>query len=221
MPRIPEIYSLDGNIGSGKSTFLEYLSKQFGKLVFGRQIIYLKEPVDVWESIQDSEGNTILKKFYSDQKRYSFSFQMMAYISRLALLQKTIKENPDTIIITERCVHTDKNVFAKMLYDSGMIEEIEYKIYLQWFDTFIEELPLSGIIYMDTPPKLCQERIETRGRDGESIPLDYLVSCDKYHKDWMKTYPDAKLLFLDGNIEKNEKNYEKHLNQVRKFVTWR
>ena len=108
-----------------------------------------------------------------------------------------------------------------MLYDSGMIEEIEYKIYLQWFDTLIEELPLSGISYMNTTPILCQQRIEKRARDGESISLDYLVSCDKYHKDWMKTYPDANLLFLDGNIEKNEKNYDKHLNQVRKFITWR
>jgi len=221
MPRIPEIYSLDGNIGSGKSTFLAYLKEHFGKIIFGRKIVYLKEPVDVWESIKDSRGNTILKKFYEDQKRYSFSFQMMAYISRLSLLQKAIRENPTSIIITERCVHTDKNVFAKMLYDSGMIEEIEYKIYLQWFDNFIKELPLSGIIYMNTPPKVCHERIKKRDRDGETIPIEYLVSCDKYHKEWMKMYPDAKLLFLDGKLEKSEETYQSHLENVRSFITWR
>lgn len=221
MPRIPEIYSLDGNIGSGKSTFLAYLKEHFGKIIFGRSIVYLKEPVDVWESIKDSNDDTILKKFYEDQKRYSFSFQMMAYISRLSLLQKAVRENPDSIIITERCVHTDKNVFAKMLYDSGMIEEIEYKIYLQWFDNFIEELPLSGIIYMDTPPEVCHERIKKRDRDGETIPIDYLVSCDKYHKEWMGMYPDAKLSFLDGKLEKSEDAYETHLNKVRSFITWR
>lgn len=221
MYRRREIYSLDGNIGSGKSTFLEYLSDHFGKIVFGRQIIYLKEPVDIWESIKDSNGDTILKKFYSDQKRYSFSFQMMAYISRLSLLKKTIKNNPDSIIITERSVQTDRNVFAKMLYDSGMIEEIEYKIYLQWFDEFIRNYKLSGIIYMDTPPALCKERIEIRNREGETIPLEYLESCDKYHKEWLKTYPDAKQLFLDGKLEKSEETYETHLNKVRAFITWR
>lgn len=218
MPRIPEIYSLDGNIGSGKSTFLDYLSNHLGKIEFGRSIVYLKEPVDVWESIKDSSGDTILKKFYENQKRYSFSFQMMAYISRLSLLQKAVRKNPDSIIITERCVHTDKNVFAKMLYDSGMIEEIEYKIYLQWFDNFIKKLPLSGIIYMNTPPTVCHERIKKRNRTGESIPLEYLVSCDKYHKEWMKIYPDKTLLFLNGKLEKSEETYETYLNKVRSFI---
>ena len=32
------------------------------------------------------------------------------------------------IIITERCVYTDSNVFAKMLYDTKKIGLIEYKI---------------------------------------------------------------------------------------------
>ena len=70
---------------------------------------------------------------------------MMAYISRISLLKKAIKSNPGKIIISERCVLTDKNVFAKMLYDSGKIEEVNYKIYLQWFDEFIEDIPVSGM----------------------------------------------------------------------------
>ena len=57
---------------------------------------------------------------------------MMAYISRLSLMRSAIKKNYD-VIITERCIHTDKNVFAKMLYDTDKIDEINYKIYLTWF----------------------------------------------------------------------------------------
>ena len=64
-----------------------------------------------------------IEKFYKDQQKYAFSFQMMAYISRLALLRRVIRENPNAIIITERSVFTDKEVFAKMLYDEGKIEE--------------------------------------------------------------------------------------------------
>ena len=75
-----------------------------------------------------------LEKFYADQNMYSFSFQMMAYVSRLKVLRDVLKANQKTdkktIIITERSLYTDKLVFAKMLYDSGKIEDVNYQIYL-------------------------------------------------------------------------------------------
>ena len=220
MPSQRKVYSIDGNIGSGKSTFLEYLKTTLIRSVFGQKVIYLAEPIEEWNKLKDDNGDTILKKFYNDQKRYSFSFQMMAYISRLASLQTALKKYPNAIIITERCVHTDRHVFAKMLRDSGMIEDIEYKIYLQWFDHFVQDIPLTGIIYINTPPTLCYTRIQQRERDGETIPIEYLKKCDKYHKDWLAMYPSAKKLYLDGNINKNEGSYRDHFNQVTNFITW-
>ena len=41
-----------------------------------------------------------------------------------------IKLNPDAIFITERSLFTDKYIFAKMLYDQGKIEDVNYQIYL-------------------------------------------------------------------------------------------
>ena len=111
---MPLIVSIEGNIGSGKTTLMEYLKTHFKS----KSIVFLKEPVDEWETIKDHEGTTMLQKFYADQEKYSFSFQMMAYISRLSLLKDTIENNPDAIIITERSLMTDRHVFAKMLYDS-------------------------------------------------------------------------------------------------------
>jgi deoxyadenosine/deoxycytidine kinase len=97
----------------------------------------------------------MLEKFYSDKKRYSFSFQMMAFISRLVLLKDTIKQNKDAIIITERSLFTDKSVFAQMLYDMGNIEDVEYQIYVKWFDYFASEFPISKIIYVNCAPQIC------------------------------------------------------------------
>ena len=54
---------------------------------------------------------------------------MMAYVSRQALLMEAMENYPDSIIITERCIDTDRNVFAKMLFDDGLIELDEYTIY--------------------------------------------------------------------------------------------
>ena len=72
------IFSVEGNIGSGKSTLVKCLSKCLPKSLRNHEIIFLQEPVDVWNTIKDENGVTILEKFYADQNKYAFSFQMMA-----------------------------------------------------------------------------------------------------------------------------------------------
>jgi deoxyadenosine/deoxycytidine kinase len=195
-----KIISIEGNIGSGKSTIVSYL-KQFSKNNF----IFLQEPVDEWTSVCDKNGESILSHFYRDSKRYSFQFQMMAYISRLNLLRSVIKENPNAVIITERCLYTDKFVFAKMLYDKGDMTDIEYTIYNKWFSSFIDDIEPCGIIYIKTMPETCFVRINKRNRDGENIPLEYLKSCHDYHDIWL-TKPKVPLIVYDGNVEMNDTN---------------
>lgn len=108
---------------------------------------------------------------------------MMAYISRLSLLKKCVEENPDAIIITERCLYTDRYVFAKMLYDDGKLDEIEYQIYLKWFNDFNDLIKVQKTVYLKTCPTICHERINKRQRDGEgNISIDYLQNCHKYHQ---------------------------------------
>ena len=221
------IVSIEGNIGSGKSTLLDNLRETYKN---DANIVFLKEPVDEWEKIKDENGITILEKFYSDQIKYSFSFQMMAYVSRLKVLRDELKniqfsENKKTIIITERSLHTDKMVFAKMLYDSGKIEYINYQIYLSWFDTFSEEFPVHKIVYVKTCPEKCYSRVHKRSRDGEeNIPLDYLINCSNYHNDMLDMSSSECVcnnqLVLDGNIDiyENKKQLEIWSSDIDKFI---
>jgi deoxyadenosine/deoxycytidine kinase len=200
---VAKVISIEGNIGSGKSTLLSHL-KQTLSLENGQQVLFLQEPVDEWENIKDEEGNTMIQKFYANQEKYSFAFQMMAYISRLSLLKKSVEENPDMIIITERSLFTDKFVFAKMLYDSKKIESVEYQIYLRWFDTFAKDFHIAGTIYVKTDPEMCHTRIAKRSRNGEStISLDYLNSCHEYHENMInvQTSTSQSILELNGNLE--------------------
>jgi len=228
---MPVIYSIEGNIGSGKSTLLTNLRSHFqddsNKTTLTRKIIFVKEPVDEWEAIQDANGITMLEKFYNDQDKYSFPFQMMAYISRLALLKEAIKNNPepDTIIISERCLHTDKYVFAKMLYDSGKIEDVCYQIYNKWFDTFIFDLPIEGIIYVKTNPDICNKRIILRSRNGESsIPLSYLENCHTYHNNMISVLQNNshtnKFLELNGNVDifENKNQINQWILEIERFI---
>ena len=222
------IVSIEGNIGSGKSTLLANLRKHYKDEA---HIVFLKEPVDEWEKIKDENGITILEKFYANQEKYSFPFQMMAYVSRLKVLRDTLKnirqvDNKKTIIITERSLYTDKMVFAKMLYDSGKIEHINYQIYLNWFDTFSEEFPVHKIVYVKTLPENCHSRIMKRARDGEAnIPLDYLNSCNEYHNHMLDTSANHCVchdqLVLDGNIDiyENEKQLNEWINEIHQFIT--
>lgn len=194
------IFSIEGNIGSGKSTLVKKLKNYLKKHYYEHYLIYLQEPVKIWESIKDSKGDSILKKFYQNQEKYAFSFQMMAYISRLSEIKKIVDINPNAIIICERSVWTDKNVFAKMLFDDGKIEEVNYKIYNMWFDEFVRKYTLDGIFYVKTDPKKCSERVNIRNREGENIPLAYLEKCHQYHEHWL-SLSDRKVLTFDGNVE--------------------
>jgi deoxyadenosine/deoxycytidine kinase len=196
-----KLFSIEGNIGSGKSTLLENLKQHYKD---NPNVLFLKEPVDEWEKIKDFEGNTMLKKFYADTEKYSFAFQMMAYISRLNILKQTLKTldpNQHYVLISERSLYTDKEVFAKMLHDQDKIEDVCYQIYLTWFHSFSEDFIINRAIYVKTDPENCYERIHRRCRDGEEkIPLEYLKMCHKYHEAFLSNIHYDKLV-LDGNID--------------------
>ena len=228
--------SIEGNIGSGKSTLLANLRENYKD---NNHVIFLKEPVDEWAKIKDINGTTILEKFYADQEKYSFSFQMMAYVSRIKVLRDTLNDKKEKdkkdktdnldkkhyIIITERSLYTDKMVFAKMLYDSGKIEDVNYQIYLNWFDTFSGEFPVHKVIYVKADPEKCYGRIAKRSREGEeNIPLEYLTACSLYHDNMLDKSRDScvckEQLILDGNIDiyENKTQVKKWIQEIEQYI---
>ena len=220
------VVSIEGNIGSGKSTLLANLRDHYRDEA---SIVFLKEPVDEWEKIKDSNGVTILEKFYADQPKYSFAFQMMAYISRLKVLRDSLKAIKKTdkkiIFITERSLYTDKLVFAKMLFDSGKMEDTMYQIYLNWFDTFSDEFPVHKVIYVKADAKVCYNRIIKRSRDGEeNIPLSYLENCGLYHDNMLNEFMSKRIctnqLILNGNVDiyENKMQLETWINNINRFI---
>jgi deoxyadenosine/deoxycytidine kinase len=190
------LVSIEGNIGSGKSTVLEYL-----KTITDYNIIFVDEPVSEWISIKDKDGMNALDCFYKDQKENAFCFQVLAYITRLKKLMdklKNIDNNSHTIIITERSIETDRNVFAKMLYEEGLLTSIEWETYNYWFNTFKDISKVDMILYIKTSPVKCLERINTRNRSEEStINLSYLEKCHSYHENWLKDI--SNIITLDGH----------------------
>jgi len=191
------LLSIEGNIGSGKSTVIEYL-----KTLNDSRFVFVDEPVKEWLEIKDKNGMNALDCFYSDQKRNSFCFQILAYITRLKKLMDIIKNNKDKIIITERSIETDRNVFAKMLYEDDYLNSIEWVTYNYWFDTFKDVSKVDKIIYISATPEKCLERINKRNRvEEEGIKLNYLTKCHNYHNDWLDGVSNK--ITIDGHNSVN------------------
>ena len=188
----PVIVSVDGGIGSGKSTSVEQLKVAFANM---SNVFFIQEPVDtVWNRIVDENGETVLANFYRDSKAYAFKFQMMAYISRLSILLDAVRNPEIDIIVTERCVETDRNVFEKMLYHQGQIDLIGHTIYNMWFDEFNRDVCATGIIYIRASAETCIARISHRAREGEVISPTYISECNAYHENWIMSDPRSKLI---------------------------
>ena len=129
----------------------------------------------------------------------------MAYITRLRKIIESIEQFPDAIHICERSLETDKYVFAQMLYDDKKIKEINWVIYNYWFSTFLDKCKTNLIIYVNTTPDNCYNRVKLRNRSGESnIPLTYLQNCHTYHEKWIhKTKVNT--IVINGNIDIQDK----------------
>ena len=182
----PYMISIEGNIGAGKSTFVAEL-----KILYAdrKDIVFLQEPVDAWAEITQ-DGKTMLELFYENQKKYSFAFQVMAYMSRLRMLKEEMDKafiSDTKIIVMERSLDADRHIFAKMLYEDGMIEKCMYEIYQLMSDDGLKEYSSDGIIWLNTGAEECHRRIGKRGREGEEkIGMEYLEKCDRYHGEWLE-----------------------------------
>lgn len=208
--------SIEGCIGSGKSTILNQLKQV---LANKPQFVFIDEPVSVWESIKDdTTGENIIQLFYRDTEKYAFSFQILACISKIVYYFNQIVSNREEplYIIAERSLLTDKLVFAKMLFDAGKIDPTLYNIYLYVVNSFIHLFPLSKIIYVDTDVAKCKERVIERARIGEElISIEYLTECTNYHKTAFMPFPNSYI--IDGN-QSIETINEVHIENIVRFI---
>lgn len=223
----PILISIDGNIGSGKSTLIEFLKNKSND---DKNISFLEEPVDLWTSTTDNENKNILQRFYEDKTRWSYTFQNFAFITRAIILLNSIKQNTTYIfskrkvIISERSVETDKNVFAKMLLDDGFMSNLEYILYKTWYKTLFPEIKVKNVIYVRTLPEIAYNRMQSRNRKEEStVPKSYIQMVHKYHDDWLTNNDSGyNICYLDGNKDmddnKNNDVMNDHYNKIKVFI---
>ena len=150
------IVSIDGNIGSGKTTVLQEIEK------LGFPVFY--EPF---------EANPYLPLYYQDPERYAFHVQIWFLTARRKQYNHAqITDSP--IVFVERTVYSDKYIFAELLRRQGKLSPLDWIAYNYHFDTCKTHIPDFSLV-LSVKPEECQKRIIERGREMEAnIPLEYL-----------------------------------------------
>lgn len=162
------IITVDGNIGCGKTTILNYLHK------------YHKMPIDL-EPVEN--WNTYLSKLY-DNKMDVFKFQVRIWLDRCWIQEKSDK----TIILMERSPYYIKNTFIELAHSTGMLTNDEYEILLDLHNKTDSLWTSNNIyIYLRSNPENCFKRIKKRNRPSEkNITKEYVQMLHDHHEDTHK-----------------------------------
>ena len=156
-PMYKRIFVIEGNIGAGKSTLLNLLEKSF------QNVYAIYEPVDKWSNIA---GTNLLSDFYSSPERWGFTFELYSMFSKIKLLRDALLSDTE-IIIMERSILSD-HVFQNISYNLGKIDLKELAILEEVRAFFFQDVPkIDGVIYLNTKPVECLQRIKKRKRNEE------------------------------------------------------
>lgn len=173
--------AVSGNIGAGKTTLTEMLSKHYQ-----------------WHPEYESvDNNPYLEDFYGDMHKWSFHLQIYFLNSRFEQIHKV--RSGDKTVIQDRTIYEDAHIFAKSLFKQGFFKERDYKSYRTLFDSMIKFVqPPDLLIYLKSDISKLVHNIETRGRDYENlIRIDYLKGLNEHYEDWISGYDIGKLLIID------------------------
>lgn len=184
-----------GNIGTGKTTLTQMLADHFKWQAH-------------FESVTD---NPYLTDFYEDMKRWSFPLQIYFMTHRVNSHQ--VITDGLSSAIQDRTIYEDANIFARNLFEQKLMEERDYKNYLEVYRVVTSALqPPDLMIYLRKSLPKLKEQIKKRGRDYEQdMPADYLLNLNRYYDEWIQNYSLGKKLVIESDdldFVKNSQDFD-------------
>jgi len=225
--------AVEGNIATGKSTFIKILEAE------NPSWNIISEPIAKWTNVKEDEmtpsqtsGGNLLDLFYKDPKRYAYTFESYTAMCRMKDVIKHTK-NPNhncQIQFYERSVFSSRYVFSKNSFEGGLLSETEWNMCEDWTSSMIESmnvLKVDGIIYLRANPEVSYSRMLERGRlEENSVSLEYLKSVHNKHEEWLASdktgkdcYHGFPILVLDCNGE-FKKDLSKRSSMVNDLKLW-
>lgn len=215
----PRMLIVEGNIGAGKSTFLRIIGQRLAA-----EVVY--EPHEQWQSVG---GENLLDKFYADTKRWSYSFQTYAFVTRVVQQEQYARAARCATQVYERSVYSDRYCFAKNCYQMGTMTALEWKLYQEWFSWLVDSYTIKpdGFIYLQTDPEVCFQRLTKRNRSEEQqVELDYIKLLHEKHESWLiekkgvaDYIKDVPVLVLecDADFETDIRQQDIHMQKIADF----
>ncbi len=175
--------AIAGNIGAGKSSLTKILAERY----------HLKA---VYEAVDE---NPYLEDFYKDMKRFAFHSQIFFLSKRLE--QHLEQVNKISRTIQDRTIYEDAAIFAQNLYQEGILEERDYKSYMQMYKAILAALrPPDLLIYLRADLKTLKQHIALRGRDYEAqIDDKYLLDLNTLYEKWINNYKISRLFIVEAD----------------------
>lgn len=173
--------AIAGNIGAGKTTLTELLSKHYK-----------------WNPhFEDVVDNPYLDDFYHQMERWSFNLQIYFINTRFRQVLQ-IRESKQKVV-QDRTIYEDVNIFAPNLYAMGLMSHRDFENYRSLFELMETMItPPDLLIYIRSSVPNLVKQIHKRGREYESsISIEYLNKLNERYESWIQSYTKGKLLIID------------------------
>ena len=195
MAKLPKTISVEGNIGAGKSTFIDFIQDL-------EDIKVAKEPLHEWQNVN---GQNLLNRMYKFPKENTFLFQVLALLT-IVRDHLTHKYCATKTRVVERFMGS--RCFIKNAHKNGHLTDAENMVLSDW-RTFLENCPLIDmkadlIIYLRTSPEKAYQRIKKRNREEElNISYEYIQQLHDYHEEWLMdhTSVDHRVIVIDADLD--------------------
>lgn len=173
--------AIAGNMGSGKSTLVDFLARTYGVMPF----------------YEPNDENPYLADFYKDMQRWAFRSQLYFLASKFRLHQELDRQ--PGVVALDRTIFEDAEIFATALYRMRKISKRDWETYQSLYQAILDAIrPPDLLIYLSCSMRTLRQRIRLRGRRMErDVPLSYLKRLDRLYEDWIGTYSLSEVLVLE------------------------
>jgi len=173
--------AIAGNIGTGKSSLVEFLTRTYGIQPF----------------YEPNDENPYLPDFYQDMNRWAFHSQLYFLSNKFRMHQQL--EQMEGVVVLDRTIYEDAEIFATALHNMRNFTGRDWDTYWNFYQVILQAIrPPDLMIYLRCSMRTLRRRIRLRGRAMEKdIPLSYLKRLEGLYEEWLSTYQFGEVLVLE------------------------